>query len=129
MFLILQGKKRKKKEKTTKMPRNNNQPNTCISQPVKTDPFEFVSQTRQRERAKALGLGMSCQTSQRAALRDPPAKRESKLVTYIGDKLVMHHKHESVIKTFPGTEAIDAQCARRGVHSKTATLGEFTFYI
>lgn len=70
---------------------------------------------------------MSCQTSQRAALRDPPAKRESKLVTYIGDELLMHHKHDSVIKTFPATHAIDAQCARRGVQSKTTTLGQLTF--
>lgn len=85
---------------------------------MKTDSLKFVSQTTWRERAKALGLGMSCQTSQRAALRDPPAKRESKLVTYIGDKLVMHHKHDSVIKTFPGTDTIDAQCAHRGIQRK-----------
>lgn len=93
---------------------------------MKTDSLQIVPQTRQRERAKALGLGMSCQTSQRAALQAPPAKRESKLVTYIGDKLVMHHKHDSVIKTFPGTDTIDAQCARRGIQSKTTALGELT---
>lgn len=83
----------------------------------------------QRERANALGLDIGCQTLQQTALRDTSAKRESKLVTYIRNKVVMHHKHDSVIKTLPGTGTIDAQCVRRGIQSKTTSLGELTFSI
>lgn len=94
---------------------------------MKTDSLGFVSPITPRERANALGLDIGCQTLQRTALRDTSAKRDSKLVTYIRNQLVMHHKHDSVIKTLPGTGTIDAQCVHRRKQSKTTSLGELTF--
>lgn len=76
-----------------------------------------------------MGLDIGCQTLQRTALRDTSAKGEPKLVTYIRNKLVIHHKHDSVIKTLPGTGTIDAERVCRGTQSKTTSLGELTFLI
>lgn len=94
---------------------------------MKPDSLRFVSQIMQRERANALGSDIGCETLQRTALRGTSAKREPKLVTYIKNKLVMHCKRDSVIKTLPGTGTVDAQGVRRGTQSKTTSLAELTF--
>lgn len=93
---------------------------------LKTDSFRSVSQITQREGTNTLGLAVGCHILQQAALRDATAKREPKLVTYIRNKLVMHHKRDSVIKTLLGTGTIDAECVHQGIQSKTTSLGELT---